>query len=66
VLVAVPPDVSRQLDNALGLLDVVLETRELAHARAPRQIVEPTLPYPTSTAFVSAMAPRNFLDGWPE
>jgi hypothetical protein len=65
VLVVVPPDVSQRLDNA-GLLEVVLETRELAQARAPRQIVEPTLPYPTSTAFVSAMAPRNFLDGWPE
>ena len=64
VLVAVPPDVSQRLDNA-GLLDVVLETRELAQARAPRQIAEPTLPYPTSTAFVSAMAPRNFFDGWP-
>ena len=36
VLVAVPPDISQRLDNA-GLLDVVLETRELAHARAPRQ-----------------------------
>ena len=65
VLIAVPPDVSQRLDNA-ALLDVVLETRELAQARAPRQIVEPTLPYPTSTALVSAMAPRNFLDGWPE
>jgi hypothetical protein len=65
VLVAVPPDLSRRLDNA-GLLDVVLETRELAHARASRQIVESTLPYATSTAFVSARAPRNFLDGWPQ
>jgi len=65
VLVAVPPDLSQRLDNA-GLLDVVLETRELAQARAPRQIVEPTFPHPTSTAFVSAMPPRNFLDGWPE
>ena len=65
VLVAVPPDLSQRLDNA-GLLDVVLETRELAQARAPRQIVEPTFPHPTSTAFVSAMPPRNFLDGWPD
>ncbi len=65
VLVAVPPDLSQRLDNA-GLLDVVLETRELAHARGPRQIVEPTFPHPTSTAFVSATPPRNFLDGWPE
>ena len=36
VLIAVPPNVSQRLDN-VGLLDVVLETRELAHARAPRQ-----------------------------
>ena len=64
VLVAVPPDISQRLDNA-GLLDVILETRELAHARAPRQAAEPTLPHPTSTALVSAEAPRNFLDGWP-
>jgi hypothetical protein len=64
VLAAVPPDPSRRLDNA-GLLQVVLETRELAHARAPRQIAEPTLAYATSAAFVSASPPRNFLDGWP-
>jgi hypothetical protein len=64
VLVAVPPDISRRLDNA-GLLDVVLETRELAQARAPRQTAEPTLPHPTSTAFVSATSSRNFLEGWP-
>jgi hypothetical protein len=64
VLVAVPPDISQRLDNA-GLLDVILETRELAHSRAPRQAVEPTLPHPTSTAFVSAVSPRNFLEGWP-
>jgi hypothetical protein len=64
VLVAVPPDLSRRLDTS-GLLDVVLETRELVQARAPRQIPEPTFPHPTSTAFVSAKPPRNFLDGWP-
>jgi hypothetical protein len=64
VLVAVPPDLSQRLDTA-GLLEVVLETRELAHARAPRQTAEPTLPHPTSTAFVSAQTPRNFFEGWP-
>src|SRR5205814_10105339 len=48
VLAAVPPDPEQRLDNA-GLLEVVLETRELAHARAPRQIAEATLPYATST-----------------
>lgn len=64
VLVAVPPDLSTRLDTT-GLVDVVLETRELAYARSPRQIPEPTLPHPTSTAFVSASGSRNFLDGWP-
>jgi hypothetical protein len=64
VLVAVPPDITKRLDNA-HLLDVVLETRELVQARAPRQIVESTLAHPTSTAFVSASSPRNFLEGWP-
>jgi hypothetical protein len=64
VLVAVPPDLTQRLDNG-GLLGVILETRELAHARAPRQASETTLPHPTSTAFVSATAPRNFLEGWP-
>jgi hypothetical protein len=65
VLVAVPPDISQRMDNA-RLLDVVLETRELVHARTPRQIPDGTLPHATSTAFVSARAPRNFLDGWPQ
>jgi len=64
VLLAVPPDITQRLDNA-GLLEVILETRELAHARAPRQMPEPALPHPTSTAFVSADGQRNFLLGWP-
>jgi hypothetical protein len=64
VLVAVPPDLTRRLDNA-ALLDVVLETRELAHARVPPQIPGPALPYQMSTALVSARRPFNFLDGWP-
>lgn len=64
VLVAVPPDVTKRLDNA-QLLEVVLETRELVQARAPRQIVETTLPHPTSTVLVSAASPRNFFEGWP-
>jgi hypothetical protein len=64
VLVAVPPNRARRLDTP-GLVDVVLETRELAQARSPRQIPEPTLPHPTSTAFVSTSPPRNFVEGWP-
>ena len=50
----------RSASTTPGLLDVVLETRELVHARAPRQIAEPTLPHPTSTAFVSAHAATQF------
>jgi hypothetical protein len=63
VLLAVPPDPSQRLDNA-GLLDVVLDTRELAHARAAPSIAEPMLPHATSTAFVSVAPRRSFLDGW--
>ncbi len=63
VLVAVPPNLSERLDNE-GLLDVVLETRELAHARVPPQAAT-TLPYQMSTALVGAVRPHNFLDGWP-
>jgi hypothetical protein len=64
VLVAVPPNRTVRLDTT-GLVSVVLETRELAYARSPRQIPEPTFPHPTSTAFVSTTVPRSFLDGWP-
>jgi hypothetical protein len=64
VLVAVPPDRSQRLDNG-GLLDVVLETRELAHARAAPQIPTPTLPYATPTARVVAWPNISFLEGWP-
>jgi hypothetical protein len=64
VLVTVPPDLSQRLDNA-GLLDVVLETRELAHARTAPQIPGATLPYASSTALVGARPPFNFLDDWP-
>ncbi len=65
ILVAVPPDRSTRL-TATGLLDVVLETRDMVFARSPRQIPEPTLPHPTSTAFVSASGTRNFLTRWPQ
>ncbi|MFL5607682.1 MAG: hypothetical protein ACJ8AD_14625, partial [Gemmatimonadaceae bacterium] len=64
VLLAVPPDPAQRLDVA-GLLDVVLDTRELAHARATPAISSPTLPYATSTALVSVAPRRSFLDGWP-
>ena len=51
VLLAVPPDPAQRLDNA-GLLDVILETRELVQARATR---------PTDVAGAAvrdALAPR--------
>lgn len=63
VLIAVPPDLTQRLDNT-GLLDVVLETRELAQARVPPQAAA-TLPYQMSTSLVGTTRPRNFLDGWP-
>jgi hypothetical protein len=64
VLVAVPPDLTQRLDNA-GLLDVVLETREMAHARTPAQNVAASLPHAMSTALVSARSPLSFLANWP-
>ncbi len=64
VLVAVPPDLTQRLDNA-GLLDVVLETREMAHARVPAQNSAASLPHAMSTALVSARSPLSFLANWP-
>ncbi|SKD00293.1 hypothetical protein SAMN05445504_8027 [Burkholderia sp. CF099] len=64
VLVAVPPDLTQRLDNA-GLLDVVLETREMAHARVPAQNSAGSLPHAMSTALVSARSPLSFLANWP-
>ncbi len=65
VLVAVPPDPEARLDNS-GLLDVVLETRELVAARAARPRDRGGLPYATPAPLVHA-APRglSFLNGWP-
>ncbi|MGI8867339.1 MAG: hypothetical protein ACR2F6_00420 [Mycobacteriales bacterium] len=64
VLLAVPPDVSRRLTNG-DLLDVILETRELVHARAARPTDLAELPFATPAAFVHAGKPLGFLDGWP-
>ena len=63
VLLAVPPDASQRLTNA-GLLDVVLETRELAHARAARPTDVAGLPFATPGALVHAGKPMAFLDRW--
>ncbi|WP_412537916.1 hypothetical protein R8Z50_18830 [Longispora sp. K20-0274] len=64
VLLAVPPDRATRLDNA-GLLDVVLETRDLVHARAAAMTDRDGLPYATPQPLVHAAAPLRFLRGWP-
>ncbi|MCA1683520.1 MAG: hypothetical protein LC708_00055, partial [Actinobacteria bacterium] len=65
VLLAVPPDPGQRLDTA-GLLDVVLETRELVHARAARPGDRAGLPYAMPTPLVHAASESlGFLDGWP-
>jgi hypothetical protein len=65
ILLAVPPDPSRPLDTA-GLLDVVLETRELVHARAAQPGDAGGLPYATPTPLVHAASKSlGFRNGWP-
>lgn len=64
VLLAVPPDPEQRLTTS-GLVDVVLETRELAHARAARPTDRQGLPYATPATLVHAAEPVGFLDGWP-
>jgi len=64
VLLAVPPDPSRRI-SADGLLDVILETRELAHARGAGPADHLGLPYTTPQPLVHASAPARFLKGWP-
>jgi hypothetical protein len=65
ILLAVPPDPAQRLDGE-GLLDVVLETRQLAHARAARPTDRAGLPYATPTPLVHAVKEVNFLVGWPQ
>jgi hypothetical protein len=65
VLLAVPPDRAQRLTTA-GLVDVVLETRELAHARATRPRDRGGLPYATPTPLVHASGPAGFLREWPQ
>lgn len=65
VLVALPPDRSKRLTTA-GLVDVVLDTRELAHARAVRPTDRDRLPYATPFPMVHASEPVSFLEGWPQ
>jgi hypothetical protein len=65
ILLAVPPDPLQRLTNG-GLVDVVLETRELAHARAARPGDRNGLPYATPEPLVHAQHPVSFLEGWPK
>lgn len=64
VLLAVPPDPAVRLDNA-GLLVVVLQTRQLVHARAARPTDRAGLPYATPAPLVHASPPVSFFAGWP-
>ena len=66
VLLAVPPDPAVRLADD-GLLDVVLETRELVHARAARPGDVAGLPYATPAPLVHAEVDGalNFMLGWP-
>jgi hypothetical protein len=65
ILLAVPPDPLQRLTNG-GLVDVVLETRELSHARAARPGDRGGLPYATPEPLVHAQHPVSFLEGWPK
>jgi hypothetical protein len=64
MLLAVPPDSAQRLTNR-GLLDVVMETREMVHARAARPTDVGGLPYASPSPLVHAGPPVAFLDGWP-
>jgi hypothetical protein len=64
ILLAVPPDRSTRL-TADGLLDVVLETRELVHARGTQRTDRGGLPYATPMPIVHADTPASFARGWP-
>jgi hypothetical protein len=64
ILLAVPPDPTQRLSNS-GLLDVVLGTRELAHARGARPTDRDGLPYATPAPLVHLAEHVNFLEGWP-
>lgn len=63
VLLAVPPDPAIRLTSE-SLVDLVLETRELAHARAGRPTDRGGLPYSTPSALVHAAESVSFLAGW--
>ena len=64
ILVAVPPDRAVRLGDD-SLLQVVLETRELVHARAARPTDRDGLPWATPAPLVHAVPKLSFLEGWP-
>lgn len=63
VLLAVPPDVTQDLEDE-ALLRVVLEVRELALARATRPTHRAGLPVATPAPIVQLEDPVHFLRGW--
>jgi hypothetical protein len=63
ILLAVPPDVGHRL-TADELREVVLETRELAHARAARPDGVAVSRVATPSALVSTRSHISFLESW--
>jgi hypothetical protein len=64
VLLAVPPD-RAQRSTVEDLLETVLETRELAHARLARPTDADGLPFATPFPLVRTNARHTFVEGWP-
>lgn len=63
VLLAVPPDISVPLAGE-DLLDLILEVREGALARAARPTDRAGLPFATPSPIVQLEQPADFLEGW--
>lgn len=64
ILLAVPADRRQRADTA-ELLSTVLETRELARARAARPTDADGLPFATPAPIVRTNDGNTFLEGWP-
>jgi hypothetical protein len=63
VLLAVPPDIAVPLAGE-DLLDLILEVREGALARAARPTDRAGLPFATPSPIVQLEQPADFLEGW--
>lgn len=63
VLLAVPPDIAVPLADE-DLLDLILEVREGALARAARPTDRAGLPFATPSPLVQLEEPADFLEGW--